>query len=30
VFRLLRFFWDADMPGRPMLALLCAQAQDTL
>jgi hypothetical protein len=30
VFRLLRFFWDADAPSRPMLALLCAQARDAL
>jgi len=28
VFRLLRFFWNADQPARPMLALLCAQARD--
>jgi hypothetical protein len=30
VFRLLRFFWNADAPSRPMLALLCAQARDAL
>jgi hypothetical protein len=30
VFRLLRFFWEADPPSRPMLALLCAQARDAL
>ena len=30
VFRLLRFFSSADAPGRPMLALLCAQARDAL
>lgn len=30
VFRLLRHFWDADAPSRPMLALLCAQARDAL
>jgi hypothetical protein len=30
VFRLLRFFWDADVPSRPMLALLCAHARDAL
>ena len=30
VFRLLRFFWSADAPSRPMLALLCAQARDAL
>jgi hypothetical protein len=30
VFRLLRCFWDADTPGRPMLALTCAQARDAL
>ena len=30
VFRLLRFFWSADPAARPMLALLCANARDTL
>jgi hypothetical protein len=30
VFRLLRFFWSADHPSRPMLALLCTQARDAL
>ena len=30
VFRLLRVFWSADVPARPMLALLCANARDTL
>jgi hypothetical protein len=30
VFRLLRFFWDTDLPARPMLALLCAQARDAV
>lgn len=30
VFRLLRFFWEADPPSRPMLALLCAQSRDAL
>ncbi len=30
VFRLLRFFWEADPPARPMLALLCALARDAL
>ncbi len=30
VFRLLRYFWSADQAGRPMLALLCAQARDAL
>ena len=30
VFRLLRFFWSADAPGRPMLALLCAFSRDAL
>lgn len=30
VFRLLRFFWNADTSSRPMLALLCAQARDAL
>jgi len=30
LFRLLRFFWDRDPDGRPMLALLCASARDPL
>lgn len=30
VFRLLRLFWKADAPARPMLACLCAQGRDTL
>lgn len=30
VFRLLRFFWSVDPSSRPMLALLCAQARDSL
>lgn len=30
VFRLMRFFWKADAPARPMLALLCANARDSL
>ena len=30
VFRVLRFFWGLDVPSRPMLALLCAQARDAL
>lgn len=30
VFRLLRFFWEADPASHPMLALLCAQARDNL
>ncbi len=30
VFRLLRLFWETDPQGRPMLALLCAQARDAL
>lgn len=30
VFRLLRFFWNTDIPCHPMLALLCAQARDAL
>lgn len=30
VFRLLRRFWDLDAAGRPLLALLCAQARDAL
>ena len=29
-FRLLRFFWDIDREGRPLLALLCAVARDPL
>ena len=30
VFRLLRHFWKADIPGRPMLAFLTATARDPL
>jgi len=30
LFRLLRFFWDKDPDGRPVLALLCASARDPL
>lgn len=30
LFRLLRFFWQRDPDGRPMLALLCAVARDPL
>ena len=30
VFRLLRYFWSADPSARPMLAILCAQARDSL
>jgi len=30
LFRLLLFFWRADAHGRPMLAMLCAQARDAL
>ncbi len=30
VFRLLRTLWGADSPARPVLALLCASARDTL
>jgi hypothetical protein len=30
VFRLLRDFWEHDTPGRPLLAMLCAQARDPL
>lgn len=30
VFRLLRFFWQRDHSGRPMLALLCASTRDPL
>jgi hypothetical protein len=29
VFRLLRFFWNADPSARPVLALLCSNARDT-
>ena len=30
VFRLMRFFWEADERGRPLLALLTAHARDPL
>ena len=30
VFRVLRRFWGTDVPGRPLLALLCALARDPL
>ena len=30
VFRALRFFWERDKKGRPLLALLCAYARDNL
>ena len=30
LFRLLRFFWDLDRGGRPLLAMLCATARDPL
>ena len=30
LFRLLRFFWNLDREGRPLLALLCAAARDPL
>ena len=30
VFRLLRFFWDIDLEGKPLLGLLCAVARDPL
>lgn len=30
IFRLLRFFWQLDPAGRPLLALLCAIARDPL
>lgn len=30
LFRVLRRLWDADPPGRPLLALLCALARDPL
>lgn len=30
IFRLLRFFWKLDEPGRPMLALLCGYGRDPL
>jgi hypothetical protein len=30
LFRTLRFFWDRDKEGRPLLALLCAYARDSV
>src|SRR5262249_43401108 len=30
LFRLLRFFWDADKEARPLLAFQCASARDPL
>ncbi len=30
LFRALLFFWSRDLPGRPLLALLCAYARDAL
>ena len=30
LFRLLRYFWEVDSPGRPLLAFLCASARDPL
>lgn len=30
LFRLLRFFWDVEQEGRPLLAFLCAHARDPL
>ena len=30
LFRVLRRLWDADPPGRPLLAMLCALARDPL
>jgi len=30
IYRLLRFFWDLDGEGRPLLAVLCATARDPL
>ena len=30
VYRVLRFLWDQDTEGRPMLALLCALARDPI
>ena len=30
LFRVLRRFWDADVPGRPILAITCALARDPL
>lgn len=30
VFRVLRYFWDRDENGRPLLALLCVYARDSI
>ncbi len=30
IFRALRYFWDVDKEGRPLIALLCAFARDPL
>ncbi len=30
VFRVLRFFWERDLNGRPLLALLCSYTRDSL
>ena len=30
VFRVLRFFWERDVNGQPLLALLCAYGRDSL
>lgn len=30
LFRALLFFWDRDKPGRPLLALLCGYARDSI
>ena len=30
IFRALRFFWDRDTDGQPLLALLCAYARDSI
>lgn len=30
IFRTLLFFWNRDIPGRPLLALLCSYARDTI
>ena len=30
VFRVLRFFWERDVSGQPLLALLCSYTRDSL
>ncbi len=30
LFRILRFFWERDIDGQPLLALLCAYARDSI